>query len=193
MEPEKAELLLTYHFSDNVKDADRAREQQKNLLAVLRDFAIAPEKLTVYNVSASSSGGVYKVANATVFLTKQYKLVVEKPFIMDELIPKLIQSGADRVEAISLISSKLADFRLQVISKALADARTKAQYVARQMGTSVGKVYSVTEIVPAASRSETDLPSLYKMQAYAERQDQQEVSLRKIIVRANFSVEYEFP
>ncbi len=111
LEPEKAELLLTYRVSDNVKDAERAREQQTQLLAVLRNAGIAPEKLTVHNLTAYGSGGLSKVGNSTVALTKQYKLVVDKPALLDELIPKLVQSGADNVVVTNLESSKLPALR----------------------------------------------------------------------------------
>ncbi|TGE12850.1 SIMPL domain-containing protein [Hymenobacter elongatus] len=197
LEPERAELLLTYRVSDNVKDNERAKEQQARLTAVLRDFGIAPEKLTLNNLSAYGWNGFSKVGNTTVSLTKEYRLIIDKPAQLDELLPKLVQSGADNVVVSNLESAPLDAFRLEVMSKALADARTKAQHMAQQVGAKLGPVQLVQEVVAATPAAERETAT-YKMRAAAAAMEESSpeanaspVSLRKIRVRVRLDVEYQ--
>lgn len=196
LEAERAELLLIYRASDNVKDGDRAKEQQARLAAVLRDFGIPADKLTVNNLSAYGWGGFSKVGNSSVSLTKEYRLVIEKPAILDELIPKLVQSGADNVAVSNLESSRLDAFRLEVMGKALADARNKAQFLAQQAGAKLGPVQAVQEVVPSASPGPERETDLYKMRGAARLDEMgaepnsSPVNLRKIRVRVRLDVEY---
>jgi uncharacterized protein len=190
--PETAELMLTYRVADNVRDADRAREQQTRLLAVLRDHNIAPEKLVVYNVSASGYG-FSKTVNSSVSLTKQYKLVLDKPALLDELLPKLVQTGADEVVVINLLSSRLDAFRLEVMSLALADARIKAQHIAQQTGLKLTGTRAVLEVVPTRSArpSREELLKMRGAQALEETIGDNAVGLRSIRVSSAFDVEYD--
>ncbi|MBC6696831.1 SIMPL domain-containing protein [Hymenobacter puniceus] len=194
--PETAELLLTYRTNDNVRDADRAREQQTRLQTVLREYGVAPEKLTTYNVVASGYG-MSKVANSTIALTRQYKLVLDKPALLDELLPKLVQSGADEVVVISLLSSRLEAFRLEVMGLALANARTKAQYTAQQLGLQLGSAHAVREVVPTRPTPGSREEALLKMRGGSTLEEQMSsaesasVSPRAIRVSAAFDVDYE--
>lgn len=191
LEPERAELLLTYRASDNVKDGERAKEQQARLAAVLREFNIAPDKLSVNNLSAYGWGGFSKVGNASVALTKEYRLVVDKPATIDELLPKLVQSGADNVMVSNLESSRLDAFRLETMSKALADARNKAQHLAQQTGAKLGKVLLLQEVSTNPERENTT----YKMRSTNNLEESiteaGNAPVSKIRVRVRLDVEYE--
>ncbi|UYZ63130.1 SIMPL domain-containing protein [Hymenobacter weizhouensis] len=197
--PETAELLLTYRAQDQVRNADRAREQQDRLLAVLNEYRIEPARLVVYNLMASGSGWS-KTTNSTVYLTTQYKLTLDKPAIINELLPKLVQTGADEVVVSNLLSSRLAAFRLEVASLALADARTKAQHIVQQAGLKLAGIRTIAEVLPAGPAAPL-IPerSRYRMLTFgsaasvgADAADVvNPVNPRAIRVQVAFDVEYE--
>ncbi len=199
LEPERAELLLTYQPSDNVKDAERDKQQQAQLAAALRDFGIGSDKLTVNNLSAYGYGGFSKTGNTNVRLTREYRLVTDKPAVLNELIPRLVQSGADQVMVVGLESSRLEAFRLEVASKAVAskavaNARVKAQHIAGQVGAKLGPVRQVQEVLPETDRANNPAAAA-KLRGAALYEGADDgaplTSLRKIRVLVRLDVEYE--
>ena len=150
LEPEKLDLLLTYRFSDNVKESGRTQEQEQGLQTVLKQAGVASEKLVLEDLSASGYGGFSKTANASVALTKSYRLTLESPKILNELIPKLVQTGADNLRVVNLQSSRLEAARLEAAGRASANARQKALAVAKQAGGLLGGVVAAAEVLPYA-------------------------------------------
>lgn len=146
--PEKIELSIVYRYSDNVKDNDKANAQETSLLRVLNEFEVSKESLIVDNLSAYGWGGFSKVGNNTISLTKTYRLKVANPSIIDNLLPKLVQTGADNVSIISLESSKLDSAKQVTMTQALDNARAKAQTIAKHMTVQIGNPLSIIEIFP---------------------------------------------
>ncbi|HEX8659811.1 MAG TPA: SIMPL domain-containing protein, partial [Hymenobacter sp.] len=129
LEPEKLDLLLTYRFSDNVKESSRTQEQEQNLQQVLKQAGIAPERLLLEDLIASGYGGFSKTGNTAVTLTKVYRLTLNNPQVLNDLIPKLVQTGADNLRVVNLTSSRLDAAKLEVAGRAAAAARQKGQMV----------------------------------------------------------------
>lgn len=199
LEPEKLDLLLTYRFSDNVKENGRTQEQEQGLQSVLKQAGISPEKLVLEDLSASGYGGLSKTANANVALTKVYRLTLENPKILNDLIPKLVQTGADNLRVVNLQSNQLEATRLDVAGRASANARQKALAVAKQAGGQLGGVVAAVEVLPygegegqlAAYRS---MGYDKKVKANYTAEEGGEIStpnLRKIKVKATYDVVFE--
>lgn len=199
LDPEKVDLLLTYRFSDNVKESGRTQEQEQSLQQVLKQTGLAPEKLVLEDLSASGYGGLSKTTNASVALTKVYRLTLNNPKILNDLIPKLVQTGADNLRVVNLESSRLAATQLEVAGRAAADARQKAQNVVKQVGAQLGSVVTVVEVLPYKP-GDAQLAEL-RMDGYAMKAkrgaDSEEAggistpSLRKIKVKAVYDVVFE--
>lgn len=149
LEPERVELLITYRVSDNVKDNDKARAQEQALAAAVQSFGVPREKLVLDNLTAYGYG-FSKTYNSTVSLTRVYRLTLDKPAVLNELIPRLVQTGADNVQVDRLESTQLEARRQEMLAKALDNARQKAGLLARQLGQQLGAPLTVTEVVPFA-------------------------------------------
>ncbi|RTQ50293.1 DUF541 domain-containing protein [Hymenobacter gummosus] len=161
VEPERMELLITYRVADNVKDADKAKAQEQALLAALQSFGVPREKLVLDNLSAYGYGAFSKTFNSTVSLTKVYRLTLDKPAVLNDLIPRLVQTGADNVQVARLESAQLDARRQQVLAAALDNARQKAAVLARQLGLQLGAPLSVAEALPLRLPPADDAPRGY--------------------------------
>ncbi|MCI1186623.1 SIMPL domain-containing protein [Hymenobacter sp. DH14] len=148
LDPEKLDLLLTYRFSDNVKESGRTQEQEQALQQVLKQAGIAPEKLVLEDLSASGYGGFSKTANTSVALTKVYRLSLDNPKILNDLIPRLVQTGADNLRVTNLENARLEAIKVDVAGRAAANARQKAQSAVKLAGGQLAGVVAMVEILP---------------------------------------------
>jgi uncharacterized protein YggE len=200
LEPEKLDLLLTYRFSDNVKESGRTQEQEKALGEVLRQAGIPAEKLVLEDLNASGYGGFSKVGNANVALTKVYRLTLEPPQLLDKLVPQLVQTGADNLRFVNLRNSQLAATKTELTGQAVADARQKAMVAAKASGSQLGSVLMMTEVLPAALGAQNAMrayqarlsSNAYYDQARQESEAENLIpSLRKIKVQIVYDIVYE--
>jgi hypothetical protein len=199
LEPEKLDLLLTYRFTDNVKESGRTQEQEQGMQAVLKQAGISAEKLVLEDLSASGYGGLSKTANASVALTKVYRLTLENPRILNDLIPKLVQTGADNLRVVNLQSSRMEATKLDVAGRASANARQKALAVAKQAGGQLGGVVAAMEVLPYVD-GDTQLAAFRtmgydkKLKTNYSSEEGGEIAtpnLRKIKVKATYDVVFE--
>ncbi|MCC3159142.1 SIMPL domain-containing protein [Hymenobacter sp. 15J16-1T3B] len=147
VEPERVELLITYRVSDNVKDNEKAKAQEQALLAAVQGFGVPRDKLVLDNLSAYGYG-LSKTYNSNVSLTRVYRLMLDKPAVLNDLIPRLVQTGADNVKVARLESTQLEARKQEVLAKAVDNARQKAGVLARQLGQQLGPAVSVSEVTP---------------------------------------------
>ncbi|OGX87164.1 hypothetical protein BEN47_11860 [Hymenobacter lapidarius] len=198
LDPERLDLLLTYRFSDNVKESGRTQEQEQGLQQVLKQAGIAPEKLVLEELSASGYGGMSKTVNATVALIKVYRLTLDNPKILNSLIPQLVQTGADNLRVVNLESSRMDATKLEVAGRAAAAARQKAQIVVKQAGGQLGNVVTAVEVLPY-NAGDSQLAE-FRTAAYASKNkaggdgsggDIATPNLRKIKVQAVYDVVFE--
>ena len=196
LDPEKLDLLLTYRFSDNVKESGRNQEQEQALQQVLKQAGIAPEKLVLEDLSASGYGGFSKVNNSTVALMKTYRLTLERPQLLNTLLPQLVQAGADNVRLVHLQNTRLEAVRAELITQAVANARQKATVAAKAAGQQLGAVLSVLEVVPGSPRPEGlqsryKMMELYSVSSQGSAEVDEKPNLRKINVKAVYDVVFE--
>ena len=198
LDPEKLDLLLTYRFSDNVKESSRTQAQEQSLQRALKQAGIAPDKLVLEDLSASGYGGLSKIGNATVVLTKVYRLTLSNPQILNSLIPQLVQTGADDVRVVNLESSRMEATRLEVAGRAAANARQKALAVVKQAGGQLGGVVAAVEVVPGRPGNERldeyQLGSDKKSKGGGGPDGMADIltpNLRKIKVKAVYDVVFE--
>jgi uncharacterized protein len=193
VEPEWVELLITYRVSDNVKDNDKARDQEKSLFAVVQSAGVPPDKLVLDNLTAYGYGGMSKTYNSTVALTRVYRLRLDKPALLNDLMPRLVQTGANNVQVSRLESAQLEARKQEVLAKALDNARQKAALLAKQLGQQLGAPLTVTEAVPFAGyRLEQ---STYKLrearQSEVTSADALPPNLRTIPITSTVDAEFE--
>ena len=198
LDPKKLDLLLTYHFSDNVKAGERTQNQEESLRQVLSQAGIKATNLVLEELSASGYGGLSKVNNTNVALTKVYRLTLDNPQLATTLIPQLAQTGADNLRVVNLQSSQLAAAQAATAAQAVAAARQKAAVVAQAAGGKLGSVIVLTEVLPTAQAA-PEVRGAYKVSsAYYEGGYQAPAAsaeappnLRKIKVLARYDVIFE--
>jgi len=202
LDPEKLDVLMTYRFSDNVKESERTQSQEESLRQVLSRAGIAPEKLVLEELSASGYGGLSKVGNSTVALTKTYRLTLDNRRQLHTLVPQLVQTGADNLRFVNLRNGQLAATKADLTTLAVVDARQKAGLAVKAAGGQLGGVLTLVEVLPdetyvfrpiPMSRSLTEMDKAY--QSYQERiRPSVELitpTLRKIKVQVAYDVVFE--
>lgn len=195
IDPERVELYITYRVSDNVKDAHKAREQEEKLLETLQKLNISRENLSVDNLTAYGYGGS-KSYNTNLALTKVYRLIIDRPAVLNELIPRLVQSGADNINVGKLESSQLEAKKQEVLAKAVENARQRAQTVARQANVQLGQLLTLEEIVPGLLTLRADDDSYSRKSRLRELQQagdsgSESLNLRKIRISCAVEAVYE--
>ncbi|RZK98003.1 MAG: SIMPL domain-containing protein [Hymenobacter sp.] len=196
LDPEKLDLLLTYRFSDNVKENERTQNQEENLRQVLTKAGIAPDKLVLEELSATGYGGLSKVGNASVALTKVYRLTLDNPLQLNALIPQLVQTGADNLRFVNLQNGKLVTTKAELATQAATDARQKATLAVKAAGSQLGSVVAMVEVLPEGEYSEVVLREKQSASAmYQARSvrvaEMPPPSLRKIKVQVAYDVLFE--
>ncbi|MGI4873350.1 MAG: SIMPL domain-containing protein [Janthinobacterium lividum] len=194
IEPEKLDLLLTYHFSDNVKASERTQTQEESMQQILKQAGISSSKLVLEELTASGYGGVSKVTNTNVALTKTYRLTLDNPQQVNTLIPQFVQTGADNLRVVNLQSSKLEAAKAEVATQAATNARQKASAVVKAAGGQLGGVVAMVEVLPGAQFSDELQQGYFKDKARVGRQAITEIQtppLRKLHVVAVYDVVFE--
>ncbi|RZK52959.1 MAG: DUF541 domain-containing protein [Hymenobacter sp.] len=199
LDPEKLDVLLTYRFSDNVKESERTQNQEASLRQVLSQAGIAESKLVLEDLSASGYGGFSKVANTTVTLTKVYRLTLDNPRQLGTLVPQLVQTGADNLRFVNLQNAQLATTRAEVAGQAVADARQKALLAAKAAGSQLGGAIRVLEILPGGPERLDELTGAGYVSGNAYKKARSSdgpveidtPSLRKIKLTATYDVLFE--
>ena len=197
LEPDKLDILLTYRFSDNVKESERTQNQEESLRQVLSRAGIAPEKLVLENLPASGYGGFSKVGNASVALTKDYRLTLDNPRQLATLVPQLVQTGADNLRFVNLQNGQLAATKAELTTQAAAEARQKAALAAKAAGGQLGGVVAMVEVLPGGQYSPELVEQVFdKRKANAYQADRQPPelttpNLRKIRVQVTYDVLFE--
>jgi hypothetical protein len=164
LDPERLDVLLTYRFSDNVKESERTQDQEEALHRVLGRASIAEDKLTLEELTASGYGG--KVGNSTIALIKTYRLQLDNPRQLNTLVPQLVQTGADNLRFVNLRSSREAATKAELTTLATANARQKAELAVKGAGGQLGGVLSMVEVLPTNAFSAQLLENYYKSYAY---------------------------
>ena len=196
--PEKIDLLIVYRYSDNLKDNQKTLQQETKLYEVLSLFEIQKKDLVLDNLTATGWGGVYKVENNSVSISKSYRLTISNLNIIDSLIYKLIKTGADNVTIVNLENSKLEEYKQVAINKALENAKLKAQTISSNLGVNLSNPVSVIEIFPTKTIQNNDSRQYYDKvgntingRSNFQDFDIETLNMRKIKIYSTFDVEYE--
>lgn len=150
--PDEIELSIIFMETENVKKENELEIKEKKLTNLISSYKIPSEDLVVNKITASRSGYYYKSSSNKVRLTKSYQLRIENVGIVDELIIKLFEIGADRVAISDLISEKMEQVKTEAIKEALDDATNKARLMTQHTGADLGTVISIKELVPSIQK-----------------------------------------
>lgn len=153
--PDRIELTITYSETENIKKDNELRHKETELIKLLRSFSIDLEKLTIDNF-AGNRYGYYKSYSNKVRFSKVFKLQLDDIEVVDSLILKIFETGANNVAVTNLQSDKLEQTYLEATKLALDKATQKAEIMVSHLNCSIGKVIEVSEYKPKFHTSNED-------------------------------------
>ncbi len=125
-------------------------ERLKKLMALTRTYQIAPQDVQTDYIKLEPRyrGGDesrlflgYSVRKDLVFKLRD----VSKA---ESLLSDVLESGITRINSIRFLTSRLRTFKDQARAQAIKAAQEKASALAREIGQTIGKAYSIEEDVP---------------------------------------------
>ena len=111
--------------------------------AIIDRAAVTATALTVnpkydYDIESDRSALVgYEV-------TRSVEVSLTQLALFNDLVQRSIDAGANEIKAVELKSSKSSDLTLQALSKAIHDAKSQAEHMARELGKQLGEVRSIS-------------------------------------------------
>lgn len=195
--PDRIELTITYSETENIRKENELQQKEAELIKLLKTFSIDLKKLTIDNFAANRYG-YYKSSSNKVRMSKVFKLQLENIEIVDSLIIKLFETGANNVAVTNLQSDKLEEIKLEATTIALDKATRKAEIMASHMNSSIGQILEISEFRPQIQAINGDA-AFYMHEktvtAYGVNRiynsDSEDIGIRKIRVRYIVDVKYE--
>jgi uncharacterized protein YggE len=145
--PDRIELTITYSETENIKKENELQQKEAELIKLLKGFSIDLKKLTIDNFAANRYG-YYNSSSNKVRMSKVFKLQLENIEIVDSLIIKLFETGANNVAVTNLQSDKLEATKLEATKIALDKATKKAEIMASHLNCSIGQILQISEFRP---------------------------------------------
>lgn len=141
------DITLTYKDYDNVKTAfDQHKKAEADLLKFLNGLKI-PQKNITYTLISFNKHTEYTNdgKNKEFFATRQnVKVKTEDMNNYADLLINLVNAGFTNVNT-AFVSSKENDFHSDLIEKAIAQAKKKAEVMAKASGRKLGKVTFISD------------------------------------------------
>ena len=160
--PDIAQLNVGAEDTANTVAEAKAKvdSQMAAILAALKEMGIADKDIQTSNYSiyyeqqqaspsnqessSTERGGVYHVSNTLLVTVRD----VSKA---GDVLDTLVKAGANQVYGVSFTVSDEVKWQSQAREKAMADAKARAEELARLSGVEVGQVQAVSEVIGGAS------------------------------------------
>ena len=125
-------------------------EVVKKLLALARSYQISPEQVQTDYINLDTR---YSDEEATkkpsVFLgytvTKKVAIVLRDVAKAEQLLADIFKSGISHIDSVDFRSTQIRKYKDQARALAIRAAQEKANALAREIGQSIGKAYSIVE------------------------------------------------
>ena len=193
--PDRIELTITFAETENVKKENELQQKEAELIKLVKNFSIDLKKLSIDNFVANRNG--YYNSSNKIRMSKVFKLQLNKIEIVDSLIIKLFEIGANNVAITNLHSNRLEEMKLESTKIALDKAKKKAQIMSEHSGYSIGQILEISEYSPqsqAMDKGEYYLQSK-TVAAYGVNRtvdyEGEDIGIRKIRIRYVVDVKYE--
>lgn len=144
VEPDRIDLTIEFTETENIKKDKELKEIEIELTKLLKTFAIDPSKLTIDRFAAKRNS-YYKSSSNKIKMSKTFKLQIDDFTLVDSLLFKLFEIGANSVFVTNLHSDRIDEYKNDVIKDALDIARARAELMANHINASIGKVLQIKE------------------------------------------------
>jgi uncharacterized protein YggE len=193
--PDRIELTIAFSETENVKKENELQQKEAELIKLLKNFSIDLKKLSIDNFVANRNG--YYSSSNKVRMSKVFKLQLDKLEIVDSLMIKLFEIGANNVAVTNLHSDRLEEMKLESTKIALDKAKKKAQLMSEHSGYSLGQILEISEYSPQIQATDKDEYYLQSktIAAYGVNRtvdsEGEDIGIRKIRIRYVVDVKYE--
>jgi len=143
IEPDLITISMTAKETENVKKESDLVTAEKKLLNFITSLGIDKEDFFIdrfYARELSTLTGTTKFKQS-----KTYKLVIPKASLLDTIVAKCFEAGMENVFVTKVDHSKMDSLRNDLLAQALYSAKNKAEIIANNIGSPLGKVISVNE------------------------------------------------
>jgi uncharacterized protein len=146
------EIILNLGVEVRDRNLEEARKQNDRKVAAilnyLRKNGVDPKHVqtTYMSVQPIYTGDQYGQSTPEFYLAqKTMTVTVRNIGKFDELLAGVYKAGANRVDGIHYRSTELEKHREQARKLAVKAAKAKAEALSSELGTRIGRVYSITE------------------------------------------------
>jgi uncharacterized protein YggE len=148
------QMTFTFEIETLNKDINVARANNearaKSAIQAMHAFQISPDDIQTSSMSIESqytSGGNGKPRIFGGYQVSRTIVVKMKDLVhAEDLVAELIKAGVNGIEGTQFQRSDYPKFREEARSQAIIAAKRKAEKMARDLGQSIGKAFSITEI-----------------------------------------------
>jgi uncharacterized protein YggE len=193
--PDRIELTIIFSETENVKKENELQQKEAELIKLIKSFSIDLKKLSIDNFVANRNG--YYNSSNKVRMSKIFKLQLDKIGIVDSLMIKLFEIGANNVAVTNLHSNRLEEMKLESTKIALDKAKKKAEVMSEHSGYSIGQILGISEYSPQSQAMDKDDYYLQSktVAAYGVNRtvdyEGEDIGIRKIRIRYVVDVKYE--
>jgi uncharacterized protein len=192
--PDRIELTITFSETENIKKENELQQKEAELINLLKNCSIDLNKLSIDNFVANRYG-YYKSSSNKVRMSKVFKLQLDKIEIVDSLMIKLFEIGANNVAVTNLQSDRLEEMKLESTKIALDKAKKKALMMSEHSGYSLGQILEISEYSPRIQTTDEGNLQLKAVTAYGVNRmvdyEGEDIAIRKIRIRYAVDVKYE--
>lgn len=150
VQPDEVMLNLAVDVRD--KSLEQARKQNDDkvaaILSYLKKYGVEPKHVQTTHMTVQPIYNQSEYSQAAPdFYTAQKTItvLVKKVDKFDELLSGIYKAGANRVDGIEFRTSQLQKYRDDARKLAVQAAKEKAVLLTSQLGSKVGRVYSLSE------------------------------------------------
>jgi len=193
--PDNIEITVILRANENVKKENELQEREKQIVLATKQFNIPDNDISIDKI-AGHRYGYYKTSSNKYQISKVFKIQLQNSNILDDLIIKLFEVGANNVYISKMTSNLFEEMKTEAAKDALNIAKKRAQDIAKTMGLTIGDALQIRELGPKVMNY--DVPySADRIQFQArglsefEQMGTENFNIRKILLTYTVSVRFE--
>ena len=141
----------------------RNDERVKAILALGRELGVKAEHMQTSSLAIDAKE-TDRDGQKPVFLgyevTKRISLLVKDLKRVDDLLAGVVKAGVNRIDRLELRSGEPRKYRDEARVLAIRAAREKASALAREIGQTIGKAFTITEDAPSYNGGSNNLQNV---------------------------------
>ena len=189
--------LRVVTMDKNLADAQAKNDQiVKTLLALARKYQIPPTQVQTDHIGLGQRYTDEEVTKKPpVFLgytvTKKVTIVLRDVSKAEELLADVFKSGVSEIEDVLFRTTQIRKYKDQARALAIRAAQEKASALAREIGQTIGKAYSITEEGLTDRSYSQNISNSIGLTRGTDSDDEGTIALGQISVTARVLVSFE--